>query len=364
MALLAPTNTIARKNESELSVRLVNGSLIELKGADSTNKDSLRGVGLDGIVFDEYALMDETIGTEIIRPALSDRQGWALYIGTPKGKNHFYDLYNSVDNHWLYTIEDTKLLKQEEVDGARAEMSPDEFLQEYMCGWLYFAGLIYKEFDETKHIIEPFAAKKEWNVYISIDHGLTNPTAILFFMVDTAGTVYLFDEHYEAGKPVSYHAKAIRNKLTGHKLTMQNVKTIYIDPSAKAKSRERDGQPWSVVDEYLDYGISTVAASNEVLAGINRVKEHLLRRQLFVFKNCVHTIREFSTYRWKPKNAVDRNTPEEPVKLNDHALDSVRYLIFSRAQRARAQEPDSLYKYQLKPLMMGRSQKEKDWYND
>ena len=86
-----PREYIEKKNESELSIRLLNGSIIALKGAD--NPDSLRGVGLNFIVLDEFADMKITAWTEVLRPTLSDKEGSALFIGSPKGRNHFYDIW-------------------------------------------------------------------------------------------------------------------------------------------------------------------------------------------------------------------------------------------------------------------------------
>jgi hypothetical protein len=80
-------------NESELRVDLINGSMIRLYGAD--NPDALRGPYLDGVVLDEFADMKPEVWNEVVRPMLADRQGWATFIGTPKGKNEFWRLYET-----------------------------------------------------------------------------------------------------------------------------------------------------------------------------------------------------------------------------------------------------------------------------
>lgn len=125
-------------NESELTVKYPNGSRLTLYGAD--NPDSLRGIGLWGVVFDEYSQQPSNIFTEIIRPALSDHKGYAIWIGTPKGKNEFYRLFQEgkKEENWLsmlLTIDDTKIIPQEELDDARKIMSADEFDQEYNCSF-------------------------------------------------------------------------------------------------------------------------------------------------------------------------------------------------------------------------------------
>src|SRR5713101_5245430 len=82
-----------KPNETDLTIELVSGGTISLRGAD--NYDSLRGDGLDFLVLDEYASMNREAWTEVLRPALSDREGHALFIGTPHGRNHFFELYEA-----------------------------------------------------------------------------------------------------------------------------------------------------------------------------------------------------------------------------------------------------------------------------
>mgnify|MGYP001583682020 CR=1 FL=1 len=125
-------------NEAELTVKYPNGSKITLYGAD--NPDSLRGIGLWGVVFDEYSQQPSNIFTEIIRPALADHQGYAIWIGTPKGKNEFYKLfkYAQQDPDWfamLQTVDDTELISEQELKDAKKIMTSDEFQQEWYCSF-------------------------------------------------------------------------------------------------------------------------------------------------------------------------------------------------------------------------------------
>lgn len=125
-------------NESELSVKYPNGSKLSLYGAD--NPDSLRGIALWGVAFDEYSQQPSNIFTEIIRPALADHSGYAIWIGTPKGKNELFRLYEygKIDDKWLsilLTAEDTRILPESELEDARKLMSEDEYAQEFMCSF-------------------------------------------------------------------------------------------------------------------------------------------------------------------------------------------------------------------------------------
>lgn len=123
-------------NESELSVILPTGTLVRLYGAD--NADAMRGGYFDGVVLDEVADFKPFVWGEVIRPMLADRQGWALFIGTPKGMNLFYELYQRAINQpdWyagMFTIEHTMLLPEKEIEEARASMSDAQFRQEFLC---------------------------------------------------------------------------------------------------------------------------------------------------------------------------------------------------------------------------------------
>jgi hypothetical protein len=123
-------------HESRLEVKLPNGARIRLFGAD--NPDALRGTYFDGIVLDEVAQMRPEVWGEIVRPALADRRGWALFIGTPKGVNLFSELYHQAIGKagWyarVLTVDDTHAIPAEELDAARATMTEAQFAQEFYC---------------------------------------------------------------------------------------------------------------------------------------------------------------------------------------------------------------------------------------
>lgn len=128
----------AKINESELRVDYPNGGRLRLYGAD--NPDSLRGIYLDGVILDEYADMKPNMWTEVIRPALSDRGGWAGFIGTPKGRDGFYRIWREAqkDQDWFtlkLAASETKILPEPELHAARSQMSEAEFAREYECSF-------------------------------------------------------------------------------------------------------------------------------------------------------------------------------------------------------------------------------------
>ena len=145
--LLHDTDLIETTHENTATMKLVNGRRISLKGSD--RPDTLRGVGLAYVVLDEYASMKVEVWEQIIRPTLADVKGGALFIGTPAGKNHFYDLYLAADKDedwesFQYTSTDNPLIDPEEVEVARRTMSTQAFRQEFEASFVSFTGGIFK----------------------------------------------------------------------------------------------------------------------------------------------------------------------------------------------------------------------------
>lgn len=137
-------------NVNNMQIILVNGSRISLKGSD--RPDTMRGVSLELAILDEYAEMKTEVWDEIILPALADRQGDAIFIGTPKGRNHFYDLYNfALDGGdpdylaWHFTTYDNPIIKKEEIEAAKRRQSSFAFRQEFMASFEAVGSEVFKE---------------------------------------------------------------------------------------------------------------------------------------------------------------------------------------------------------------------------
>lgn len=193
-------------------------------------------------------------------------------------------------------------------------------------------GQVFSEFSE-RHFVDPFEIPKDWARIVVLDHGATNPTAVLWIAIDHDEKLYIYDEHYEAGKLVSYHAEQIKTRDNA------NVQDWLIDPACQAKTQQRNGQFYSIIDEYLENGLSFRPADNAVLAGINRVNEYFASDRLVIFKNCEKLKREIDGYKWqKLKHTSEKNEPDAPTKKNDHACDAMRYGVMSRPSHAVAKE--------------------------
>ena len=194
-------------------------------------------------------------------------------------------------------------------------------------------GAVFDEFQQARHVINPFDVPEAWPVTIGLDHGVTNPTAVLWAAVDYDGKIYIVDEHYEAGQLASYHAEQIKRRR------QSNVERWLIDPACTARTNVKNGQFYSVIDEYHDCGIRFEPADNAVLAGINRVNEFFRNDRLQITKNCVKLLDEIGGYKWqRQRPGIDKNEPDAPVKHHDHACDALRYIVMSRPQSPRIVE--------------------------
>lgn len=214
----------APPNESELRVDLINGSRIRLYGAD--NPDRLRGLYLDGVTLDEYGDMKPSLWTDVLRPALSDRKGWATFIGTPKGKNAFYEIMYGAegrlgaisDPDWFaltLKASDTNLIDAAELADARKQMGEDQYAQEYECSFdAAIKGAFYA--DELKRAeadgrIGRIPIDRGVAVQTAWDLGITDSTAIWF--VQCVGKERRLIDYYEAsGVGLDHYAQVLKDK--------------------------------------------------------------------------------------------------------------------------------------------------------
>ena len=209
---------LAKANESELWVELVNGARIRLFGAD--NPDSLRGLYLDGVVLDEYADMKPSTWGAVIRPLLTDRGGFATFIGTPKGHNQFWEVYNNAtkDSDWYVKTlraSQTNLLPDYELLDAAKSMSQDQYLQEFECDFesailgAYYGKEMRQLTDQSK--IRDIEYDPLFPVHTAWDLGYSDDTAIWFFQV-VHGEIRMLDYHSSNGQPVAFYAGIIQSR--------------------------------------------------------------------------------------------------------------------------------------------------------
>lgn len=206
-------------NQSELRADYPNGGQLRIYGADSP--DALRGIYLDGVVLDEYGLMPPNIFTEVLRPALSDREGWAFFIGTPNGKNQFYDVVQQAkaERDWFfaeYKASDTGVMDAAELAAAKAVMTADEYQQEWECSFeASVKGAIYadelttarEEGRVTTVPIDPvLPVDTDW------DLGVGDNTAIWFSQSTRSGEVRLVDYYESSGEGLPHYIQVLKAK--------------------------------------------------------------------------------------------------------------------------------------------------------
>lgn len=205
-------------NESELRIDFPNGSRITLFGADKA--DALRGLYFDGLVADEFGDWKPSVWQYVIRPALADRQGWAIIIGTPKGRNEFYARVKHAeqDANWQRLIiraMDSGILPQSEMDAMKSEMTEDAWRQEMECDFdAALPGAIYgKEMWqlEQEGRVKPIEYDRNFPVHTAWDLGRSDDTAIWFFQL-IANEIRIIDYHASNGGDVGFYASIIKSK--------------------------------------------------------------------------------------------------------------------------------------------------------
>lgn len=308
-------------------------SIIYLLGAE--NPDSLAGLYLDGVVLDEYSLMNPIIWTLIVRPALSDRKGWALFIGTTRGMNHFHELYQFAlkhPEHWyarLMTVADTKAIDEDELALLRDEMPEEQYLQEYMCSWnAALTGAYY-----GKYISDLEKANKITNVsydpssFVSTawDLGVGDTTAIWFFQI--IGTeVHIIDYYESSGQGLDHYVKKIKEKPY-----MYDVHHLPHD--ARARSLET-GTTREETLRALKLGRINIIPKLAVEDGIHAARM-VLPRCWFDAVKCERGLAALKNYqkKWDAKAKIYLDTPLHDWSSN--GADAFRYLSLSiRPKRA------------------------------
>ncbi len=203
-------------------------------------------------------------------------------------------------------------------------------------------GLVYKEFREDIHVIDPFDVPREWYGMISIDPGLDKPLSCHWYAVDHDGNVYVIAEHYRSGLSISAHMKEIErisNELDWKRDSRGNLSAL-MDAAADQHTLQNEK---SVAEIFREHGLNVNTAVNKSKwAGIQKVKSYLElqphydekrwpkgKPRLFIFRTCPMMIKEIKQYRWKEDADGQK---EEPIKKDDHAMDELRYYLMKQPE--------------------------------
>ena len=314
---------VERINESDLTISLKNGSRISLRGAD--NPDSLRGVGLDGIVMDEFAMIDEKAWTEVLRATLSDRQGTAMFISTPQGQaNWAYDLYQrgiDPDEHqwesFSYTTLEGGNVPPEEIEAARRDLDIRTFRQEYEATWEHYANRIFYAFDRQQNV-------QAWNqptpdvIYVGMDFNI-DPMSMAIF-ARKGNDIYAIDEITMYSSNTQEAVAELQSRYPATRIW------VYPDPACRQRKTSAGGATDLTILQNAGFTVKVPAAHNPVRDGINAVNSKLKnasgQASFFIDPKCKRIIESMEKHTYKEGT-------QQPDKDSgfDHMSDAVRYAL-------------------------------------
>ena len=309
-------------NEAELTITLKNGSTIALKGAD--NADSLRGVGLDFMVMDEFADIDPEAWYEVLRPTLADKQGGALFIGTPKGMGNWaHDLYTAEleqPEQWAsfqYTTVEGGNVKPEEIEAARADLDERTFRQEFMATFETYAGRIYYAFDRKENTLPP--EKVDLSVvYIGMDFNIDPMSAVI--AVRQGDALYVIDEIRMFSSNTAEIVDEIKSRYPSSKVW------LYPDPASRQRKTSAGGTTDMLILQNAGFVVKAPNSHTPVRDRINAVNARLCDstgvRRLFIHPKCKYTIEGLERHTYKEGTS-------QPDKDSgyDHMMDALGYMI-------------------------------------
>jgi PBSX family phage terminase large subunit len=320
---LMDLNWVKKVNESDLTITLINGSTISLRGAD--NPDSLRGVGLDFVVMDEFAMIDEKAWTEVLRPTLSDKQGRAMFITTPLGQSNWaYDLFNRgtdpTEQQWAsfqYTTLDGGNVPPEEVEQARQDLDERTFRQEYMATFETYANRIFYGFDRTRNI-------QAWDrptpdvVYVGMDFNI-DPMSMVIFARD-GDTLYAIDEIEMYSSNTQEAVEELKRRYPKQRIW------VYPDPACRQRKTSAGGATDLTILQNAGFVVKVPNSHNPIRDGINAVNSKLHsasgQQSLFVDPKCKKLIECLEKFSYKQGTGQ----PDKDSGF-DHMADALRYAI-------------------------------------
>lgn len=336
---------IADANEQQMTLTLKNGTKVSLFGAD--NADSMRGLGFSGVYLDEYGDFKPSVFGNVIRPALSDKQGWCVFAGTPKGKNAFWDIYQTAqrlpDDWFLLRLpaSTSHLLPLGELEAARAQLSEDQYLQEYECS--FEAAILGAFFGREMREAEPRIKRVDYDpalpVYTAWDLGYRDDTAIWFWQ-QHKGELRVIDFYAVSGADIRDIAGVVLGK--GYRYERH-----FLPHDARAKSLQTGKSIVEQLAAHLDVGKLAVVPDIGIQSGIQAVRL-MLPKVWFDVERCRDGIEALRQYQreWDEDKKAFRQSPRHD--WTSHPADAFRMMAVAWGERlepARPAEP--------RPLMVG-----------
>lgn len=311
----------AKINESELTIELVNRSTISLKGSE--NIASLRGIRLDYCVIDEAAFCDPDLFPEVIRPALADRRGDAMFISTPAGKaNYFYDLYIAAQENtnwqsWQLTTLESGMVDPEEISAARADMSDSQFRQEFLASFEDLGSRVAYNFTREQNV-KPYSGDTPREIIVGLDFNINPMSASIMARQDD--TLHCIDEIEIYSSNTDEMAKEIKHRYPTQKIW------VFPDPSGSRSQTSSSGRSDHVILANAGFLVKAPRKHDPVKDRINAFNNRCKTADggvhFYVDPRCKRTIECLEKHSYKTGTSI-------PEKDNgtDHMFDAVSYAV-------------------------------------
>ena len=317
-----------KDNRSENCVDISKGEVINhffiFGGKDERSQDLVQGITAAGVFLDEVALMPESfVNQAIARCSVTGSKYW--FNCNPAGPSHWFKV-NWIDKAkeknivYLHFTMDDNLSLSEEVKERYRKMFTGVFFKRYILGlWVLAEGIIYQNFDRDKHCIDEEDIPSKFDYfYVTSDYGITNPQVFLLCgikFVNKKPHIWVLKEYYNKGLDGKLKTDTVFLKDYKKLIKGLEIKQVIIDPSAT-----------SLINLFKENNIRVREADNTVVDGINLVMAFLNQCRIHIVeKYCPNLIREFGSYVWDEK--AQEKGEDKPIKMNDHALDALRYLL-------------------------------------
>lgn len=338
LELYGSDGPFGKYHAGEMKYVLKNGS--EILFRHFSNLQSLTNLNLSGGWIDQAEEVSEDaflfLRGRMRRKSVPLRQLMATF--NMEGHNWIWKYWKQSADEDFHLIEADSYANRKHLPEdylKNLEKLPTELYDRYVMGsWDQFEGQIYTEFDESVHVIQPFEIPEWWPMFEGIDVGVRNPTAYVQMFEDEESNLYVSKCFSEPNLKPDQVAERIHRYRMG-----RNAIETVIDP-ASARTNETNHENFK--QQLADFEVYANAANNKVLAGISRVKHWLDHRKLFIFNTCPDLIEEIRQYQWEKPRTIKGVVyhHDRPLKVNDHLVDALRYVVMSRPDFHEVKKPE------------------------
>ena len=306
-------------NDSDLSIVLKNNSIIALRSAD--NEQSLRGIGLDFLVMDEFSDIKPNAWTEVLRPTLSNTQGHCLFCTSPKGFNLAYELYikGTKDRNWesfKFTTLDGGQVTKSEIEQAKEDLDERTFQQEYLASFVNYAGIIYYNFDRKRNIINEYNYQGK-QIHIGLDFNVDPMCGVVCIIENDK--IYIIDEIQIWSSNTNEMVEEIQRRYKG------KIK-IYPDPSARQRKTSAGGLTDLAILKNAGFEVYSRNSAPLVRDRINAVNAKLKNAKgqvsLSIVNSCKNVIKSIERQIYKEGTHI----PDKDSGY-DHFNDALGYFV-------------------------------------